>query len=333
MLTLLAIESSCDDTSAAICKDGIIYSNIVASQSVHKLYGGVVPELASRAHLQHIIPTVNNALEEANVTLSDLNAIAFTRGPGLLGSLLVGGCFAKTLAQSLQIPLIEVHHMHAHLLAHFIEEPKPKFPFLCLTVSGGHTQIVLAKNYNDLKIVGDTKDDAAGEAFDKIAKILGLPYPGGPMIDKLAQNGNPSKFTFTIPKVEDLMFSFSGLKTNILYFINNSLKQDENFIKNNLNDLCASIQYTIVKILIDKIKAASRKYNIKNIAIAGGVAANSGLKNELLNASIQNDWQVFIPKQEYCTDNAAMIAIAGYFKLLNKEFVPYTITPVSNLEF
>jgi N6-L-threonylcarbamoyladenine synthase len=329
---ILGIESSCDDTSAAIIKDGVMLSNIIANQAVHNAYGGVVPELASRAHQQNIVPVVAEALRKADVNKEDINAIAFTRGPGLIGSLLVGVSFAKAFALAKNIPLIEVNHMQAHVLAHFIEEPKPQFPFLCMTVSGGHTQIVLVKNYLEMELVGQTIDDAAGEAFDKTAKLLGLPYPGGPMVDKLAKEGNPEAFKFAEPKVAELDFSFSGLKTSVLYFLKEQTKANPDFIQQNLNDLCASIQKTIIHILIKKLKIAAKKYHVNNIGIAGGVAANSGLRNAIEDAGKELGWNTFIPKFEYCTDNAAMIAITGYYKYLEKKFTDQLIAPVARYE-
>lgn len=320
---ILGIESSCDDTSVAVLKNQSILSNITASQKIHEEYGGVVPELASRAHMQNIIPVVNASIKRAGVNLNDINAIAFTKGPGLLGSLLVGTSFAKSMALSLDIPLLDVNHMHGHILAHFIDDPersKPSFPFICLTISGGHTQIVLVKDYLDMEIIGTTIDDAAGEAFDKAAKMLGFPYPGGPMIDKAAKLGNPIKFEFAKPNVPDLNYSFSGLKTSILYFLQQMEKEDPNFIVNNLNDLSASIQKTITDILFSKLKKAVLEYNIKQVAIAGGVSANSAVREGLNELAKKYGWEVYIPRFEYCTDNAAMIAIAGKF-LLDKGIV------------
>jgi N6-L-threonylcarbamoyladenine synthase len=330
---ILGIESSCDETSASICIDGKILSNSIANQLVHQKYGGVVPELASRAHQQNIIPVVEEAIATAKISKKDVNAVAFTRGPGLLGSLLVGTSFSKAFSLSLSIPLIEVNHMQAHILAHFIEDPKPRFPFLCLTVSGGHTQIVLVKDYFDMEIVGETMDDAAGEAFDKTAKILDLPYPGGPLIDKYAKQGNPLAYPFPEPQVPGLNFSFSGLKTSILYFVRDQKKLDENFVENNLVNICASVQYRIVTILLAKLVKASKEYNIKDIAIAGGVSANSGLREGLQEAAKKHDWNVFIPAFQFCTDNAAMIAIAGYYKFLRKDFVGQDISPLARMTF
>ena len=326
---ILAIESSCDDTSAAVLCNDKVLSNIVATQQIHREYGGVVPELASRAHQQNIVPVVHQALAKANIDKKELSAIAFTRGPGLMGSLLVGTSFAKSLSLGLQIPLIEVNHMQAHLLAHFIGDDlskKPTFPFIGLTISGGHTQIVLIKNYFDMEILGQTLDDAVGEAFDKSAKILGLPYPGGPLIDKYAAEGDPKKYPFPIPKVGELDFSFSGLKTSILYFIQREVQKDADFISKNLHDICASIQYTIVKILMLKLKNAVKKTGIKQIAIGGGVSANSGIRKALKYKEQSSDWQTYIPKFEYCTDNAAMIGIVGYLKYKEELFSNQNIT-------
>lgn len=326
---ILAIESSCDDTSAAVLHNNKKLSNIVATQKIHEEYGGVVPELASRAHQQNIVPVVHQALAKANIDKKQLSAIAFTRGPGLMGSLLVGTSFAKSLALGLDIPLIEVNHMQAHILAHFIDEDnneKPQFPFLALTISGGHTQIVLVKNYFELEILGETLDDAVGEAFDKSAKILGLPYPGGPLVDKYAQLGNPKAFPFPKPKVKDLNFSFSGLKTSILYFIQNQVKENPNFIEENLHDICASIQYTIIDILMSKLKKAAKQTGIKQIAIGGGVSANSGIRKALKDAENRYGWTTYVPKFEYCTDNAAMIGIVGYLKYLEGNFSDQSIT-------
>lgn len=332
---ILGIESSCDDTSAAILRDKKILSNIVANQEVHSLYGGVVPELASRAHQQNIIPVVDAAIKKANINKKDISAIAFTKGPGLLGSLLVGSSFAKAFALGLNIPLIAVNHMQAHILAHFIDEDQkmPNFPFLCLTVSGGHTQIVKVESYNKMNVIGTTIDDAAGEAFDKSAKILGLPYPGGPLIDKYAKNGNNTAFKFGKPKVKELDFSFSGFKTSILYSIQNYQKKDPKFISKNLENLCASIQYSIVSILLEKLEKAIKQTKIKEIAIAGGVSANSYFRSTLKKLSNEKKYNLYIPKFEYCTDNAAMIAIAGHFKYINKEFSNYTETPKASLPF
>lgn len=333
MSVILAIESSCDDTSVAICNNGKITANVIANQTIHQNYGGVIPELASRVHQQNIVPAVEQALKDANVTKQDIEAVAFTRGPGLLGSLLVGVSFAKSFALALNIPLISVNHMHAHILAHFIDDPKPVFPFICLTVSGGHTQIVLVKDYFDMEILGETLDDAAGEAFDKTAKILKLPYPGGPLIDKYAKLGNPLAYKFPEPKIPELNFSFSGFKTSILYFIRDQEKVNPNFIDENLNDICASVQHSIVKILLNKLKKAAKDYNINQIAIAGGVSANSGLRKGLQDAADELGWQVFIPAFQYCTDNAGMIAIAGYQKFLAGDFVGQEVSPMARMEF
>ncbi len=336
-IIILGIESSCDDTAAAITSNGTILSNIVTSQAVHQSYGGVVPELASRAHQQNIIPVVAEALKHANITKNDLSAIAFTNGPGLLGPLLVGSSFSKAFALGLKIPLIEVNHMQGHILAHFIKEPTPEnvapeFPFLCLTVSGGHTQIVLVKDYFEMEVIGETTDDAAGEAFDKVAKILGLPYPGGPLVDKYAKSGNPAAFSFPIPEIAGLNFSFSGLKTSFMYFMRDRIKTDPSFAENNKEDICASIQFTIIKILIQKLKKAAALTGINQIAISGGVSANSGLRNALHTESLKNGWKIFIPKMEYCTDNGAMIAIAGHFKYLTSDFASQKSAPSARLK-
>jgi N6-L-threonylcarbamoyladenine synthase len=334
-ITLLAIESSCDDTSAAVVKDGKILANIVAGQSVHEEWGGVVPELASRAHQQHIVPVVDAALKKAGISKTELNAICFTAGPGLIGSLLVGVSFAKAMALALNIPIISVHHMKAHVLAHFIprvidgkEQPVPQFPFLCLTVSGGHTQIVLVKDYLEMEVVGTTIDDAAGEAFDKTAKLLGFPYPGGPLIDKHAALGNPVRFPFSEPQIEGFDFSFSGVKTAFLYFIEKEKRKNPQFVEENLNDLCASVQQRIVSILVNKLVKAARQYNIRQLAIAGGVSANSGLRNAMKSLKNQG-FEVFIPEFQYCTDNAGMIAITGYYQYLNGDFASQDIEPVA----
>ncbi|MFX0558385.1 tRNA (adenosine(37)-N6)-threonylcarbamoyltransferase complex transferase subunit TsaD [Maribacter sp. CXY002] len=326
---ILAIESSCDDTSVAVLKNNSVLSNVVANQQIHEEYGGVVPELASRAHQQNIVPVTNKALAKANIDKKQLSAIAFTRGPGLMGSLLVGTSFAKSMALGLDIPLIEVNHMQAHILAHFIDDEKmkaPTFPFLALTISGGHTQIVRVNDYFKMDILGQTLDDAVGEAFDKSAKILGLPYPGGPLIDKYAALGNPTKFEFPKPKVKELDFSFSGLKTSILYFIQKNTAENPDFIKENLEDICASIQYTIVNILMDKLKKAIKKTGIRKVAVGGGVSANSGIRKALLDAQDKLGWAVYIPKFEYCTDNAGMIGIVGYLKYKNADFVNHDIS-------
>ena len=331
---ILGIESSCDDTSAAVIYNGRVLSNIVANQEIHAKYGGVVPELASRAHQQHIVPVVQQAIEQAGITKEDLHAISFTRGPGLMGSLLVGTSFAKSLALGLDIPLIDVNHMQAHILAHFIKEENtemPPFPFVCLTISGGHTQIVRVTDYLTFEVLGETIDDAVGEAFDKSAKILGLPYPGGPLVDKYAQLGNPKKFSFTKPKVGDLDFSFSGLKTGILYFIQRNLKENPKFIEENLHDICASIQHTIVEILMEKLKNTVKKTGIKHIAIAGGVSANSEIRKRLQLAQKHWGWTTYIPKFEYTTDNAAMIAITGYLKYKSKLYADISVKAQARL--
>ncbi len=333
---ILGIESSCDDTAAAILHNGKILSNIVATQEVHQKYGGVVPELASRAHQQNIVPVIHQAIASANIGKKDISAIAFTRGPGLMGSLLVGTSFAKSLSLGLGIPLIEVNHMQAHILAHFIEEEcfkKPTFPFLALTISGGHTQIVKVSNYFEMEVIGETQDDAVGEAFDKSAKILGLPYPGGPLIDKYAQEGNPKAFPFPNPKVPGLNFSFSGFKTSVLYFVQKQIKENPDFIAENLKDICASIQFSIVRILMDKLKNAVKQTGINQIAIAGGVSANSGIRNALMEAEKKHGWNCFIPKFEYTTDNAAMIAIAGHYKYLKQDFSDFTTTAQARYKF
>jgi len=328
---ILAIESSCDETSAAICADGMILSNVIANQTIHEAYGGVVPELASRVHQQNIVPAVQQALLDAKVSKNDINAVAFTRGPGLLGSLLVGVSFAKAFALAKNLPLIEINHMQAHVLAHFIGDNKPSFPFLCLTVSGGHTQIVLIKDYFDMEVIGQTTDDAAGEAMDKTSKILGLPYPGGPMIDKYARLGNPDAYKFPEPQIPGFDFSFSGLKTAILYFIQKNVKLNPNFVQDNMADICASVEKRIATILLNKLKKAADEYGIKDIALAGGVSANTGLRQGLLEMGAKNGWNCFIPKLEYCTDNAAMIAIAGYHKYLKGDFVGQNIAPLARM--
>ncbi len=331
-LSILAIESSCDETSASICINGKILSNVIANQTIHEQYGGVVPELASRAHMQNIVPVVDAAIKKANethhspLTIHDIDAIAFTQAPGLIGSLLVGAQFAKSLSLALDKPLIAVHHMQAHVLANLISDPKPTFPFLCLTVSGGHTQIVIAHSPLQLEIIGETIDDAAGEAFDKTAKMLNLPYPGGPLIDKRAQKGDPKKFKFAEPQIPNLNFSFSGLKTSVLYFLRDEKLKDENFIEKNIDDLCASVQHTIIKILMKKLKKATEQTGIKQVCIAGGVSANSGLRNALKEHGEKYNWQTFIPPFEYCTDNAAMIAITGYYKYLAKDFADLNVS-------
>lgn len=329
---ILAIESSCDETAAAVCVDGKILSNIIANQTVHAQYGGVVPELASRAHMQNIVPVVDAALKNASVSLKELNAIAFTKAPGLIGSLLVGSQFAKSLALSLDIPIIGVHHMQAHVLANLIDDPKPSFPFLCLTVSGGHTQIVQCNSPSDLVVIGETLDDAAGEAFDKSAKLLGLPYPGGPLIDTYASKG-VARFKFPEPQIAGLNFSFSGLKTAILYFIRDEGAKDKDFLDNNMNDVCASIQARIVSILLNKLKKAADQTGIREICVAGGVSANSGLRSSLTEMGMRERWNTYIPAFQYCTDNAAMIGITGYFKFLNKEFDELDVKISARAEF
>ncbi|GAA4073307.1 tRNA (adenosine(37)-N6)-threonylcarbamoyltransferase complex transferase subunit TsaD [Flavobacterium cheonanense] len=333
---ILAIESSCDDTAAAVLRNDKVLSNVVAGQKIHEEYGGVVPELASRAHQQNIVPVVDMALKRANVNKNQLSAIAFTQGPGLMGSLLVGTSFAKSLSLSLDIPLIAVNHMHAHILAHFIDEEgfdKPEFPFLALTISGGHTQIVKVNSFFNMEIIGETTDDAVGEAFDKSAKIMGLPYPGGPLIDKFAKEGNQKKYQFTKPKVDGLNFSFSGLKTQILYFIQRNVLENPNFIEENKADICASIQHTIIEILMEKLKMTVAETGITQIAIGGGVSANSGIRETLKNAEGKYGWKTFIPKFEYTTDNAAMIGIVGYQKYLENRFNDASIVSKARIEF
>jgi N6-L-threonylcarbamoyladenine synthase len=345
-VSILAIESSCDETAASVCADGKILSNFIANQKVHEQYGGVVPELASRAHMQNIVPVVDAALKTANTQLSAINAIAFTQSPGLIGSLLVGAQFAKSLSLALNKSLIAVHHMQAHVLANLIADPKPEFPFLCLTVSGGHTQIVLCESPMKMKVIGETIDDAAGEAFDKSAKLLGLPYPGGPLIDKYAQQGDPLRFKFPEPQIPGLNFSFSGVKTSILYFLQNAGtsniykeefkvtdEEKKQFIENNLTDICSSIQHRIVTILLNKLKKAATETGIKDICIAGGVSANSGLRKEFIEMGEKNGWSVFIPAFEYCTDNAAMIAIAGYYKYLAGDFTDLSVSSSARAEW
>ena len=317
-ILILGIESSCDDTSASVTKNNQVLSNLIANQEIHKKFGGVVPELASRDHQINIIPVVDNALKTAKVSINDINYIAFTEGPGLIGSLLVGSSFARFLSLSLDIPCIGINHMKAHILSNFINS-EPKFPFISLTVSGGHTQLVLVKSFSNMKIIGQTLDDAVGETFDKSAKILGLEYPGGPIIDKLSIEGDPNSFEFTKPRVDGLNFSFSGLKSNIIQRISSQLKSDKNFIKKNLKDLCASIQNTIITILIDKIERALKIYNIDKIAISGGVSANSELRKRISNKCKVNNWNLYLPELQYCTDNAAMIAISAYYKIINKD--------------
>ncbi len=330
-IKILAIESSCDETSASIVIDGKVQNNVVATQSIHKEYGGVVPELASRAHQQSIVPVVNKAMNEAGVTPKDLSAIAFTRGPGLLGALLVGTSFAKSMALALDIPLIDVNHMQAHILAHFIDDPKPSFPFICLTVSGGHTQLVLVKGYTQMEVIGQTRDDAVGEAFDKAAKMLGLTYPGGPLIDKYAKLGDPTKFSFPNTSMPGLDYSFSGIKTAILYFLRDELKKDPDFISKNMNDLAASIQQALIKMLLNKLNRAAREHKINEIAIAGGVSANTGLREALEQMKLEKGWNVYIPDFQYCTDNAGMIAMAAHFKFVAKEFVGLEVGPLARM--
>ena len=332
-MNILAIETSCDDTSAAVLVDGKIRSNVVASQSIHEKWGGVVPELASRAHQQHIVAVVNEALERAKVTKNELNYLAFTAGPGLLGSLLVGTSFGKAMALGLGIPIIEVNHMQAHVLAHFIEQPQPTFPFLCLTVSGGHTQIVLVNSPLDMKILGQTQDDAVGEAFDKAAKLIGLPYPGGPLLDKLAASGQAHAFKFPINEMPDLNFSFSGVKTSILYFLQKETALNPDFIEENKADICASIQYTLIEILMRKLKKAALDYDVNEIAIAGGVSANSGLRNRISEVGKEHHWKVYIPDFQYCTDNAGMVAMAAYFKARAGIFAAMDVSPMPRMSF
>ncbi|MGM0496921.1 MAG: tRNA (adenosine(37)-N6)-threonylcarbamoyltransferase complex transferase subunit TsaD [Bacteroidota bacterium] len=338
-ITILGIESSCDDTSAAIIKDGYLLSNIISGQQVHENYGGVVPELASRAHQQHIVPVVNQAFEESGTDKKNIDAVAFTRGPGLLGSLMVGSSFAKSFAVAQDIPIIGVNHLQAHILAHFIRNPNkpeeeiPNFPFLCLLVSGGHTQLVKVNNFFDMEIIGQTIDDAAGEAFDKSGKIMGLPYPAGPVIDKHAKQGNPHAFKFTKPKIEALDYSFSGLKTAILYFLRDKVKQNQSFIKDNFNDLCASIQHTIIQILMDKLVLAAEKTGIKEIAIAGGVSANSEMKKKLQQEAAERNWKIHIPQIQYTMDNAGMIAITGYYKYQQQSFDSLDVVPEARFKY
>lgn len=336
-VNILAIESSCDDTSAAVLSDGYLLSNVIASQKVHEAYGGVVPELASRAHQQNIIPVVHEAIKQSGIGKEELSAIAFTRGPGLMGSLLVGTSFAKGLSLSLNIPLIEVNHLHAHILAHFIqtkgeEKENPKFPFLCLLVSGGNSQIVLVKSPRDMEIIGQTIDDAAGEAFDKCAKVMGLPYPGGPVIDRLAKEGNEKAFQLCKPQIPNYDYSFSGLKTSFLYLLRDELKKNPNFIEENKNDLCASLQHTVIDILMTKLRKAVKDLGIKQVAVAGGVSANSALRAAFEDHARRYKWTIHIPKFSYTTDNGAMVAIAGYFKYLDQEFCDISLPPFSRVE-
>ncbi|WP_181955292.1 tRNA (adenosine(37)-N6)-threonylcarbamoyltransferase complex transferase subunit TsaD [Filimonas effusa] len=332
-ICILAIESSCDETSASVCINGEILSNHIAGQTVHERYGGVVPELASRAHMQNIVPVVHTALATAKCSMQDIDAVAFTQAPGLIGSLLVGAQFAKSMALALDKPLIAVHHMQAHVLANLIPEERPEFPFLCLTVSGGHTQIVVAHSPLRLEVIGETIDDAAGEAFDKTAKLLGLPYPGGPLVDKYAKEGNPEKFKFAEPQIPELNFSFSGLKTSVLYFLQAQTKEHPDFIKENLVDLCASVQHTIIRILLKKVKKAVQQTGIRQICIAGGVSANSGLRAQLQEAGRKHGWKTFIPPFQYCTDNAGMIAITAYYKYLAGQFADMEVSPSARSEW
>lgn len=337
MITILGIESSCDDTAAAVIQDGVLLSNEVAGQKVHEAYGGVVPELASRAHQQNIIPVVDAALKKAGVKPNDLTAIAFTRGPGLMGSLLVGTSFTKGFASALNIPMVDVNHLHAHILAHFIKEEKdqdtaPKYPFLCLLVSGGNSQIIVVKDYNDMEIVGQTIDDAAGEAFDKCAKVMGLGYPGGPIVDRLAKLGNPDKFKFNKPRIPGYDYSFSGLKTSFLYLLRDELKKNPNFVEENKEDLCASLQKTIIEVLMEELRKVAKELKIKEVAVAGGVSANSGLRAAFEEHSKKYGWKIFIPKFGYTTDNAAMVAMAGYYKYLDGEFATMDAAPYARVE-
>lgn len=331
-ISILAIESSCDETSASVILNGKVLNNIVATQSVHEKYGGVVPELASRAHQENLIPVIVEAISTSGISKDQLNAVAFTRGPGLMGSLLVGVSFAKAFAYAQKIPLIEVNHMQAHVLAHFIEDPKPSFPFICLTVSGGHTQLVLVKDHLDMEVIGETQDDAVGEAFDKTAKLLGLPYPGGPLIDKYAAQGNPKAFQFPITRMPGLNYSFSGIKTAVLYFLRDQLQVNPQFIEQNLADLCASVQYSLIEMLLIKLKDAVKQYGVKEIAIAGGVSANSGLRNTLKELAVKKGWNLYVPKFEYCTDNAAMIAMAAHYKYQKGEFSSMDVTPLAKMK-
>lgn len=330
---ILGIESSCDETAAAICKDGEIISNNIATQSIHEKFGGVVPELASRAHQKNIIPILNECLSENDISISDINAIAYTQGPGLLGALLVGSSFAKGLAAALDVPVIPVNHMQAHVLAHFIDNPKPTFPFLCLTISGGHTQIVKVSSYHEMQVIGTTIDDAVGEAFDKCAKLMDLGYPGGPKVDQLAKIGDPDKFTFPLSNIPELDYSFSGIKTAFLYFIRDQSRNNADFLKENLNDLAASLQKTLIDMLFIKLKKAAKLTKINQIAIAGGVSANSGIRTRLSNEAEKMNWKVFIPKFEYCTDNAAMIAMTGYFKFKDQIFGDLKDSPLPRMAF
>lgn len=331
-ISILAIESSCDETSASVILNGKVLNNIVATQSVHEKYGGVVPELASRAHQENLIPVIVEAISTSGISKDQLNAVAFTRGPGLMGSLLVGVSFAKAFAYAQKIPLIEVNHMQAHVLAHFIGDPKPAFPFICLTVSGGHTQLVLVKDHLEMEVIGETQDDAVGEAFDKTAKLLGLPYPGGPLIDKYAAQGNPNAFQFPITRMPGLNYSFSGIKTAVLYFLRDQLQVNPQFIEQNLADLCASVQYSLIEMLLIKLKDAVKQYGVREIAIAGGVSANSGLRNTLKELAAKKGWNLYVPKFEYCTDNAAMIAMAAHYKYQKGEFSSMDVTPLAKMK-
>ncbi|MEO9485000.1 MAG: tRNA (adenosine(37)-N6)-threonylcarbamoyltransferase complex transferase subunit TsaD [Ekhidna sp.] len=333
MAVILGIESSCDETSASVCINGKVINNEIASQDIHTQYGGVVPELASREHQRNIVPVVDHVINNAGIEVNELNAIAYTRGPGLLGALLIGSSFAKSMAASLNIPLIPIHHMKAHVLAHFIDDPRPDFPFICLTVSGGHTQILKVKNATDMVILGQTQDDAVGEAFDKAAKLLGLPYPGGPMIDKLALEGDSDKFLFAKSEMPALDYSFSGIKTSILYFLRKELKQDNDFIEKNKHDLAASIQKTLISMLMTKLVNAARQEGIRQIAIAGGVSANSGLRNTLKDEAEKNGWEIFIPDFQYCTDNAGMIAMSGHLLFEQRMFGKLTDSPLPRMPF
>lgn len=334
-ITILGIESSCDDTSAAIIRDGLLLSNVIASQSVHEEYGGVVPELASRAHQQNIVPVVDAAIRRAGISKSDLSAIAFTRGPGLLGSLLVGTSFAKGLSLGLRIPIVDVNHLHGHVLSHFVrrkpDDRVPEYPFLCLLISGGNSQLILVKNYNDMEILGQTIDDAAGEAFDKCAKVMGLPYPGGPHIDRLAAEGDPKRFRFAKPHIPDLDYSFSGLKTSFLYTLRDQKRLDPDFIEKNKADLAASLQRTIIEILLDKLDKAVKQTGVSTVAIGGGVSANSGVRAAVADYCEAHGLTAFIPERAFTTDNAAMVAIAGYYKYLDKEFCPYSLAPYARV--
>jgi N6-L-threonylcarbamoyladenine synthase len=336
-ITILGIESSCDDTSAAVYKhdnnNGKILANVIANQEIHSQYGGVVPELASRAHQEMIIPVVDTALKQAGITRKDIDAVACTSGPGLLGSLLVGLSFAKSFCMAMDIPLVDVNHMQAHILAHFIDDPKPSFPFLCLTVSGGHTQIVMVRDHLDMEVIGQTLDDAAGEAFDKVAKMLQLGYPGGPVIDRMARDGDPARFAFPEPKIEGLNYSFSGLKTAVLYFLNDQTAIDPDFATDNIHDICASVQHRIVTILLSKLRRAARETGVREIAIAGGVSANSALRTALQIMAEKEGWRTYIPRFEYCTDNAAMIAITGYHKFRQNKIAPMDVHPSARLKF